>query len=341
VRAAVFGGNGVLRLEERTEPRISRDDEVLLEVEACGICGTDLRILDVPPGHPAEPGVVLGHEFVGIVRETGPQVRGVRPGDRVAVVTDIPCGACSACHRGRASQCERLRSLGVFEDGGLAPLAVVPAAACHPVDAELPPEIAALAEPIACVASALRRCELPLGGSVAILGAGPIGLIFTGLLRATGAGRVVVVEPMARRGDAALALGADRVVDPRTVDPVGAVLEATAGRGADLVVDAVGNQLPTALAAAAPAGRVVLFGMDEQARAEVSQFDITRRELTVLGAFASPDAFATAVDVLDRGLVDWRPLVSHVLPLEEIQRGIDLLRAGEAVKVVMDVRGAT
>lgn len=339
MKAAVFRGDGVLRLEERTEPRISRDDEVLLEVEACGICGTDLHILDVPPAHPAEPGVVLGHEFVGIVRESGPEVRGVRPGDRVAVATDIPCGGCSACHRGRASQCERLRSLGVFEDGGLAPLAVVPAAACHPVDVGLPRETAALAEPIACVVSALGRCELPLGGSVAILGAGPIGLIFTGLLRAAGAGRVVVIEPMARRRDAALALGADRVVDPRAIDPVGAVLEATVGRGADVVVDAVGNQLPTAMAAAAPAARVVLFGMNENARAEIAQFEITRRELTLLGAFASPDSFATAVDILDRGLVDWRPLVSHVLPLEEIHRGIELLRSGEAVKVVIDVRG--
>lgn len=339
MKAGVFLGDGVVSIEERPEPALVRPDDVLIDVEACGICGTDLHILDVPPGHPAAPGVVLGHEFVGIVREIGPESVGVEVGDRVAVVTDLSCGRCAWCRRGLFNHCENFRSLGVFEDGGLAPLAVAPAAACHPISANLPREIAALTEPIACVVNAVQRARLVPGESVALFGGGPIGLIFTGLFRAAGAGRIAVVEPVPTRREIASALGADLCIDPGATDPTDAIRAFTAAEGTDVVVDAVGSQLAAALGSVRRAGRVLLFGMNERATASIRQYDITRNEVTILGTFVGTHMFPKAIRILEGGLVDWRPMVTHLLPLDDLPRAVDLLRAGEAVKVVIDLIG--
>src|ERR671935_2623199 len=145
MEAAVLADVGTLALEERPLPSVARPDDVLLEVECCGICGTDLHILSVPPGHPASVGVVLGHEFVGTVREIGEGVTSLRPGDRVVVAANVSCGQCVWCRRGLVNHCESFSTHGIFVDGGLAQNVVVPAATCFPIAADVPAHIAALA----------------------------------------------------------------------------------------------------------------------------------------------------------------------------------------------------
>ncbi|HXF71116.1 MAG TPA: alcohol dehydrogenase catalytic domain-containing protein [Actinomycetota bacterium] len=336
MRAAVFADVGRLSLEDRPEPTPA-PDEVLLEVQACGICGTDVQILSVPPRHPARPGVILGHEFVGIVRGRGSAVRGLDPGERVAVLTDVPCRSCRWCRRGLAAHCEDLRSLGIFEDGGLAPAVAVPASACYPIADHVPSEIACLAEPIACALQGLRRVSLTPGDAAAVLGGGPMGLIFAALLRAGGAGSVLVVEPSERRRHLAGLLGTSHAIDPSAEEPASAIRERTDGLGADLVVDAVGAQLETALAAVRPGGQVLLFGMDQRAVTSVRQFDLTARAVRVVGTFAGTSSFADATRVLETGLVDWTPLVTHVLPLEGIRDGLELVRSRVGLKVVISL----
>ena len=129
--AAVFAGVGRLEVLERPVPRVEGAGDVVLDVEACGICGSDLQILSVPPGHPATLGVVLGHEFAGVVSEVGDSVTSLGPGDRVVVEPNISCGQCAWCRRGLRNQCERFTTIGIFRDGGLAPQVRVPAAQCH------------------------------------------------------------------------------------------------------------------------------------------------------------------------------------------------------------------
>jgi threonine dehydrogenase-like Zn-dependent dehydrogenase len=313
--AAVFADVGRLELQERPAPRAERADEVVVEVEACGICGTDLKILSVPPGHPATPGVVLGHEFVGVVSEPGPEVTGVQAGDRVVVAPNISCGQCAVCRRGLRNQCERFTTLGVFADGGLAPRVRVPAGQCHPISPDLPAHIAALAEPLSTVVHGVRQLRPFPGETAIVVGAGPVGLMFVALLRLAGL-RVGVVEPSPERRALAERLGAE-----------------DAEPGADLVVDAVGSQLPAALELVGRGGRMLLFGVDARARAEIAQEHITRDELTVIGSFVGQDVFPDAIRLLEQGRIDLTPLVTHRIGLDELPAAVDELRAGRAVKV--------
>lgn len=337
MRAAVFEGEGRLSITERPVPRVVRPDDVLIEVESCGICGTDVHILEVPPGHPATPGTILGHEFVGLVREVGPDANGLATGTRVAVAPNLSCGACAWCRRGLPNHCENFTTLGIFRDGGLASFAVAPAAACHPISRHLPREIAALTEPVSCVANGVEQARLLPGERVAIMGAGPVGLIFLGLFRAAGAGRTVVVEPSETRRQTAKRIGADVCLDPSAGPVTEQVLEALGGSGADVVVDAVGSQVAAAISSARKGGRVLLFGMNANATAEIHQVDITRNELTVFGTYVGVNTFPQAIEALESGVVDLAPMVTDRVGLKELPGALDALREGRAVKVVVDL----
>jgi threonine dehydrogenase-like Zn-dependent dehydrogenase len=329
--AAIFAGEGRLEIGSRTLPALTRPDDVLVQVEACGICGTDLKILERPQAHPATEGVVLGHEILGVVDEAGPEAH-LAAGDRVVIAPNIGCGLCAACRRGLPNQCPNMRTLGIHEDGGLATRLRAPASACFRIAADVPGELAVLAEPLSTVAHGARLAAVFPGESALVLGAGPAGLMFTALLAAGGA-RVVVAEPAATRARLASALGAHEVLDPGRDDVAAAMAEITGGVGADVVVDAVGSQLATALAAVRAGGRIVLFGMNTEARTDVAQERITRRGLTLLGAYVGVDMMPLAVDILEQGAVDLTPLVTHRIDLDALPAALDDLRRGDAVKV--------
>jgi 2-desacetyl-2-hydroxyethyl bacteriochlorophyllide A dehydrogenase len=325
VKAAVLADIGTLAIEERHEPSLS-EDEVLLDVEACGICGTDLHILSTPPSHPANVGVVLGHEFVGRVRERGSSVESLGVGDRVAVAPNVWCGECAWCRRGLRNQCERGTTYGIFVDGGLAPLVAVKARACFPISTELPAHVAALAEPLSTVVHGARQAAAFPGERAVVIGGGPIGAMFCALLTSAGAS-VTVVEPVHERAELAAALGAVDVLAPGEVG----------GLEADIVVDAVGSQLDAALEVVARGGRVLLFGMNERARAEVAQSRITRDELTIVGSYVGQDVLPDAIRLLEQGRIDFARLVTHRIAVEELPAAIDELRAGRALKVEVEL----
>jgi threonine dehydrogenase-like Zn-dependent dehydrogenase len=338
MQAAVLSDVGTLSLEERPLPALARSDDVLLEIECCGICGTDLQILSVPPGHPASVGVVLGHEIVGIVREVGDAVTSPRPGDRVVAAANTSCGQCVWCRRGLVNHCESFSTYGIFEDGGLAPNVVVSARSCFPISRSIPKHVAALAEPLSSVVNGARLADVFPGDAAAVIGAGPIGLMFAALLKAAGA-TVLSIEPAKLRAELAQTIGADRVVQPQDSDPLQAALELTDGLGADVVVDAVGSQLAKALELVRKGGRIVLFGMNERARTEVTQSRLTRDELSLLGCYVGrpEEVFPTAVGLLEHGPVDFEPLVTHRIALPELPGAVEELRAGRAVKVEVEL----
>jgi len=335
--AAVLADVGTLALAERPVPRLERPGDVVLDVEACGICGSDLQILSVPPGHPATVGVVLGHEFVGVVSEVGEGVTGLRPGDRVVVAPNVSCGQCAWCRRGLRNHCERFTTHGVFVDGGLAPYVRVPAASCYPIAAHVPGHLAALAEPLSTVVHGVHLAEPFAGETAVVIGAGPAGLMFIALLRLAGA-TVVAVEPAPERAALAKEMGAAVVVDPASRPATAMVCEATDGVGADVVVDAVGSQVSAALELVRKAGRVVLFGFKAQARAEIAQSQITRDELRILGSFVGQDVFPDAIRLLEQGRIDFEPMVTHRIALEELPPAVEELRAGRAIKVEVEFR---
>jgi len=334
--AAVLVEEGTLAITERPRPRLRRSGDVLMDVEACGICGTDLHILSRPPGHPCRLGVVLGHEFVGIVAEVGGEVRSLRPGDRVVVEPNVACGACRWCHRGLVSHCEHFTTHGIFTDGGLAPQVAVAARACHRISHSVPAHLAALAEPLSCVVNGARLADTQPGETVVVVGAGPIGLLFCAILDLAGA-TVVAVEPSPLRRSLALTMGAVAALDPAADDVPARVLDVTAGFGADATIDAVGTQMATCLDLVRKGGRVVLFGIDTQARVEIPQARITRDEIRVLGAYVGRDVFPGAVRLLEQGRLDLEPMVTHRVRLEQLPSALDRLRAGKAAKVIVEL----
>ncbi len=331
--AAVFEGEGRLSLKQVPVPAIQKPDDVLLQVEGAGICGTDVHILEVPPGHPATPGAILGHEYVGQVLAVGAGVKNLRPGDRVVVAPNLYCGLCAYCRAGRPNQCQDFTTLGIYLNGGFARYNVAPERACHKIKPDLPTDEAVFTELLSCVIGGTERVRLQPGESVAVLGAGPVGLMFALAFKAAGAGKLIVTDVSPYRLEFARRIGVDAALDARG-DTVTAICNLTGG-GADVVVDAVGSLFPQAVPVATKGGKIVLFGMNQQARPTISQYDITRNELTVYGTFIGINTFPVAIKMLESGVLRPSVLISHRLPLARIAEGIELLRRGEAIKVVV------
>lgn len=330
----VFTGEGRLEIQERPLPQIKNQDDVLLRVEACGLCGTDLNILAVPPAHKAAPGTVLGHEFVGTVEAIGAGVKYLREGDRVVVAPRLICNQCRYCRRGFPNQCEDYKTLGISLDGGLAPYVVAPERALYKISRDVPLDDAVFAEVLSCVASGTTRVPVHAGENVVILGAGPVGLLYGMVYRAGGAGKIIMTDVAPFRLDMARKNGADVAIHSREQD-VEAIVQEHTDIGADIVVDAVGSLLPQALKLARRGGRIILFGMQPNALPPVSQYLITRYELTVYGAFGAANQFPGVVQMLESGVVKPSPLITHHIPATEASKAFDAMRAGETMKVVI------
>ncbi len=329
--AAVFEGEGRLSLQDRPRPEPVAG-EVLVEVEACGICGSDLAILDLPPRHPATPGIIIGHEMVGRVVALGEGVASIESGTRVIIDPDPKCGTCPSCKGGRPATCERIVALGVYRDGALARHVTAPASACHPIAEEVPAHVAALAEPLACVVNGTNKAAIRPSESAVVFGGGAIGCLFAAVLAAGGARTVVVVEPNPVRAPVASAVGATHVLSPgEWTAQRGAILPG----GADVVVDAVGSVLPEALDAAAMSARIVVFGMNVNARPAVHQVEITEKGVTIFGSYITAFTFPQAIRLLESGSLNVEPLVAAVLPLERVADAIAMLKSGAATKVVV------
>lgn len=336
MNAVVFSDVGTATYTKRPKPSIKNPDELLLKIEACSICGTDVHILSTPCSYPiAKMGIIEGHEFVGRVESVGDAVTSFKVGDRVVLDPNVFDGDCYQCKMGNFNMCENVYVLGITVDGGWAEYAVAPAKMCVKISDELPAETAIFAEPFTCVVSAVNKIRLLPGESVLVLGAGPIGLYFTALLKANGAGKILVSEPNPKRAELALKMGADRVIDPSREDVVAEVMKETDGHGIDVVVEAVGTLIQTAVDCVRPKGKVVLFGMDASKRPEVDQFKIVRNEITLMGSFIGLNTLPATVAIMESGLVDFSPMITHRLPLKDFQIGLDAMRDGSAIEVIL------
>lgn len=332
--AAVFEGKGRLNLKQVLTPEIKKPDKALLQVERASICGTDMRILEVPPGHPATEGVILSHEYTGKVLAVGGAVTQFKKGERVVVDPNITCGNCSYCKMGIPNMCENMTTLGIFINGGFARYNVAPAKVLHKISPDLLPELAVFTEPLSCVVSATQRLKVHPGELVAVLGAGPIGLLFIQMFKASGAGKIIVSEISEYRAKFAYESGASRVVNPLK-DNLERIVKEETIVGADVVVDAVGTLVKSAMAIVRRGGRILLFGQNYQARAQVAQNDITKNELTVMGSFITRFTFPFAIKIIESKVLDLEKLITHRLPLEDVHKGIEAMRKGEAIKVVI------
>jgi len=310
---------------------------VIVEVEMCSICGTDVHIMSVPPGYIAKPGTILGHELVGKVAATGDGVKNLRVGDRVVTNPNDYCGVCAYCQRNLPNLCENIIPMGIGADGGFAEYVRASEKVAHKIADDLPAEIAAFAEPLACVVHASGRIPVNPSDSILIFGAGPIGLLFVQIMKARGARPIIVSEPVALRREYAVKCGADHVVDPTHEDLTAFVMKETR-IGVDYAIDVVGSQVWEGVKAARKGGTVLLFGFNAKAKPSVEQHQITNREVSVLGTWLANDSFPKAVKILESGALNLRPLIMHTLPLDRTREAIEILRRGEGIEILIDLK---
>lgn len=334
MKAAVFEGEGRLTVKEVPVPAITRDDEILIEVEACSICGTDVHITAVPPAYPATPNTILGHEFVGYVREKGAAVDQLQVGDRVVVNPNNYCGKCYYCRKNLPNQCEHMEALGIDYNGAFAKYCVVRDKVAYPIREDVDAAVAACAEPLSCVLNGLEKVHVRPGDSAVVIGAGPIGLMIAMLLNRMGVHKLLILETAEPRAKFAKRLSLGTVMNPLKENALEAVQAAT-GIGADIVFDVTGSQMATSVELVRKGGTVVLFGVNKKALKEIAQCEITTKEIEVKGTWLANATFPRAVQVLENREIDLSLLVTGIYSLEEIHKGLELLREGEAVKVII------
>lgn len=335
MKAITFKDIGIYEYEERDIPQVVRPTDVQVKVEAASICGTDVHLLNDPPGFDGTKGIVLGHECVGVVTEVGVSVGELKPGDRVVLEPNLACGYCRYCRAGKPNMCENDKILGVTIDGVFAEYFVAPEAALARIPDEMPADIAVFAEPVNCVMGGMNKIRLLPGQTALVMGAGPIGLYFTMLLKSNGAGRVIVSEPSAFRAEYARNCGADVIINPLEENLEERVKELTGGLGADVTVDAVGVLVEDAIKCTCRAGNIVLFGQNGAVREEICQNDITRNGLNVFGNYIGLFTLTSTVKLLDAGLIPVEKIVTHRLPLSEFGKGLEAMRNGEALEVIL------
>ena len=342
--AAVFKGEGKLVLEDRPKPVLKNDTDALIRVTRVGICGTDLHILQVPPAHPAKKDAILGHEFTGRIVEVGGGIPDFEPGESVLIDPHPGCGQCAACKRGEPDRCSALyttaepdhpSTIGIFSDGAMTSYAIVPRESLYKVDPGVPSHIAALAEPLSCVVNAFDKLQTRPGESVVVLGGGPIGLLFTCLFKAAGASRLIVSEPAEFRRNAARKCGATTVVDPGRED-LAAIVSGQLPDGPNIVVEAVGPLLPQAIELVGGHGRVLQFGHDETVEPAVPVGTMLKKEVVIYGAFIGRHSFERTAAIMESGVLPLETIVSHRLPLSRVHEGLDLLREGKGIKVILE-----
>jgi L-iditol 2-dehydrogenase len=345
VKALVFHEPGRIAVQDVPDPSPG-PGEVLLRVGAAAICYSDIRVYHGQK-HAAR-GVIPGHEIAGTVAEVGDGVTRVRPGDRVAVVPIVACGHCEFCLSGRRHRCPQRRTLGYDDNGGLAQCVLIPERIVSlghllPLPDALSMDRACLTEPTACVLNSLETCGVAVGTSLALIGAGPMGLCHIVLARALGAGTIVVSEPDESRAQAARRFGADHVVDPTRDDFVAATKDLTAGRGADAVVVTAGlpDVLDSALAAVRRQGIVSLFaGFPPDTSVPFDPNTVHYSEVRLTGSQnASPEQYRRMTQLLPR-LDDVDALTTHRFPLEDAAQAYEVRLRNEGLKsmVLVDAR---
>jgi 2-desacetyl-2-hydroxyethyl bacteriochlorophyllide A dehydrogenase len=321
VKAAVLTESGVLELVTLPDPRCA-EDEVVVQVFACGICGTDRAIFRGEA--PASLPLVLGHEFSGTVVEVGSAVSTLSVGQRVAVDPNVVDGACFFCRRGEPNLCSGLSPLGITRNGGFAELSAVPASNAYVLPHGVSLEAGSLVEPLACCVRGIDRAGIRVGDLVVVLGAGPIGCLLIQLAGLQGATTILAVEPDEARRRHALQAGAGMVCEPAETGQVLRSMRST--DGADVVIEATGQ---TAAAQAAldlvrRGGTLLLFGVyPEQSRLSVSPFRVNENELKIIGSLNNPNTHQRAIDLIASGRIALDGTVTHRLDLSELESAMD------------------
>ncbi|MCX8116634.1 MAG: zinc-binding dehydrogenase [Desulfobacterota bacterium] len=333
-------GKGMIELRDVPEPKI-KEDEVLIEVKAVSVCGSDLHIYH--DAHPYWPPVILGHEFSGVIAEVGKEVRGWKVGDRVVSETRTgSCGMCYICQSGFPQVCEQKRPYGIGMDGAYAKYVAGPARLLHRLPDNVSFEAGAVIEPTAiCVTSILERSQLRAGETVVITGPGPIGLISLAVARSAGARVMAITGTSADEGvrfQKAKELGIEATIVVDREDPVQKVLEMTDGLGVDLLIETSGNgrAISQAFEMVRRLGRVCAIGISGREEVPIPYDRGIFKALRYDFCFSSSwTAWETTIGLISKGILPIEKIITHRLPLDQWEEAFRLLESLQAAKVIL------
>lgn len=344
MRAVVLSGPNQFAPAEIEKPQIG-PDEILLEMKAAAICGTDMRILTGKKTKGVRYPSVIGHEFCGVIAEVGADVKGYEVGEKVAVANVIPCHHCSSCLRGRTNACLDRKAIGYEFDGGFEEYIRIPSICIENGNVVKLPEYmsyqaGALIEPLSCCIRGLKNAGTGFNDDVLIVGAGPIGLFHLQLSKIAGARKVIVSEPNEQRRKVALELGADLVVDPTKEDLPAIVNRETNGQGMDVIVMAIGVPalVNSTLKLCKRGGTVNLFaGFAGTGESTIEVNTIHYNEINVNGSTAYKlEDYLAAAEMIKSGKIDADKIVTHRFKIEDFQKAYDVCVAGTGLKVIIE-----
>lgn len=321
MKALVLKEYHQLSYEDVPEPHYGPDD-LLVQVKACAICGSDVHGLDGSTGR-RQPPIIMGHEASGVVAAVGERVQGFAPGDRITFDSTIYCGRCHFCRQGRINLCDNRRVLGVScddyrQNGALAEFVAVPSHIAYHLPEGVSFEQAALVEPVSIAVHAVSLAPLNLGDTAVVVGVGTIGLLIIQILRTAGCGQIIALDIDHGKFDLARRFGAAVCWDPREEDLIQRIRSVTKGRGADLAFDAVGLSFTVGQAAGLlrKGGALVLVG-NLSPQADLPLQSVVTREIALYGSCASSGEYPICLELIQQGKVDVNSLISATAPLRD------------------------
>ncbi|MGL4593156.1 MAG: alcohol dehydrogenase catalytic domain-containing protein [Thermoguttaceae bacterium] len=344
MQAIVYHAPGDIRFENIPKPEC-KDGELLVKVDACAVCGTDLKSKN--HGNPRiKAPLVMGHEFTGIVAEVSQTaISGFNVGDRIVMATSVSCGECFYCKKGFKNLCLNLAPMGFSYHGGMAEYVAIPALALKgghvvKVPQQVEAKYAALAEPVSCAVNSVDQCKVQQGDTVLVMGAGPMGLLNAVVAKAMGASTIIMSELNSLRREQAANFAIDILVDPASENIAEIVKKATGGIGADVVIVAAPAAFPQeqALSLVRKQGTVCLFASLPVGK---SMINIDSRilhygEIRMIGTSDStPEHVKTAVSLIATKKIPVEKIASHILPFNQIDKAFELMVSGEALRVVL------
>jgi 2-desacetyl-2-hydroxyethyl bacteriochlorophyllide A dehydrogenase len=334
MKAAVWYGGTDIRIEDVPLPKM-KDDEVLVNVKAVSICGSDLHAY-MGVSKRRTPPLVMGHEFSGEIAMVGKKVKNLKEGERVVVEPIVSCGTCRLCRLGRNNICENLQLVGLHVSGAFSEYVSVPATKCYRLPQTVSFEEASLVEPLAVAVHAVNVAGLEKNDAIAIIGSGAIGLMTLQVAKDKGVRKISMLDTLEYRLTLARELGATTTINVKKEEPLQKILREG---GVDTVFEAVGHQttVQQGLAMVKRGGTVVIIGMLE-ATMEIPMLDVTVKEIDVRGSYGyTSDDFQQALRLMAKGNVNVRPLITHLLPLVDIKHGFEVLSQAteNVIKVVL------
>ena len=320
MKSAVFYGKHDLRVEEHEMPKVGPKD-VLIQVKACGVCGTDVHIYEGDKGAAeVTPPTILGHEFSGVIAVVGSEGTNYKAGDRVCIDPNCYCGACEPCRNGVVHYCEHMIGYGTTVNGGFAEYCAVNERQVYKLGDNTSFEQGAMTEPVACCLHGMDMCEIRPGHQVVVIGGGMIGLLMLQLSRLAGAAKVALLEPVESKREVGKKLGADICIDPIHED-VKARLKEEGMTWVNTVIECVGrpSTIEQAIDIAGNKAVVMMFGLTKPDETiSVKPFEIFRKELVLKASYINPYTQKRALDLIDSGRLDVSSMVYEVADLDEL-----------------------